>query len=214
MWLCSAFLGVREDWAEGSLHAIVCAPSHHQRWELQQFQSTKEVMARFCFRGRWCIHCFVCQIIARIIKRIWIRLILHVWTRFCSTNLFWLPDQMPRHIVNLNRGEAISPCFEVRRSGWWIVRLHLHAIRFFSTAIWYEGFLRTKELLKRIGLHYLTSYVQQIMRYRVQYKHNPSDTRPIAALSKAVGHVRNTEPLMTGEERHQRRELITLISAT
>lgn len=51
-------------------------------------------------------------------------------------------------------------------------------------------------------------------RYRVQYKHNPSDTRPIAALSKAVGHVRNTEPLMTGEERHQRRELITLISAT
>lgn len=139
MWLCSAFIGVREDWAEDSLHAIVCAPSHHQRWELQQFQSTKEVMDRFCFRGRWCIHCFVCQIIARIIKRIWIRLILHVWTRFCSTNLFWLPDQMPRHIVNLNRGEAISPCFEVWRSGWWIVRLHLHAIRFFSTAIWYEG---------------------------------------------------------------------------
>lgn len=88
---------------------------------------------------------------------------------------------MPRHIVNLNRGEAISPCFEVRRSGWWIVRFRF---RFFSTALWY--FLRTKEPLKRIGLHYLTSYVQQIMRYRVQYKHNPSDTRPIAAWSKAV----------------------------
>lgn len=84
----------------------------------------------------------------------------------------------------------------------------------FGTKEGNHAFLRIKELLKRIGLHYLTSYVQQIMRYRVQYKHNPSDTRPIAALSKAVGHVRNTEPLMTGEERHQRRELITLISAT
>ena len=75
-----------------------CEPSPHQRWELQLFQSKKEVMALLCFRGRWCSHRFVCQIITRIIKRIWIRLILHVWTRFCGTKLFWLPDQMPRHI--------------------------------------------------------------------------------------------------------------------
>lgn len=78
-----------------------CGPSPHQRWELQLFQSKKEVMALLCFRGRWCSHRFVCQIITRIIKRIWIRLILHVWTRFCGTKLFWLPDQMPRHIPQL-----------------------------------------------------------------------------------------------------------------